>query len=83
MVNASRMVNGIGNMASCTYDNPDTFSRECWQDGRLLCSYSAKILQSKGFEGSAQFFFGANIGPWRTGQMIGDRDAVVHTNHGG
>ena len=28
-------------MAVCTYDNPSTMARECWQDVRLLCHYKA------------------------------------------
>ena len=28
-------------MAVCTYDNPSTMARECWQDGLLFCHYKA------------------------------------------
>lgn len=61
-------------MSVCTYDNPATMSRECWQNGKLLCSYSMEILQPFAREPipGEYFFFGANIGPWNTGQLWGD-----------
>lgn len=65
-------------MAVCTFDNPATMMRECWQDGRMICSYSADLLCLKDFKGdSLQFFFGANVGPWKTGQCFGDIDAMT------
>jgi len=65
----------------CTYDNPATMARECWQDGKLLCSYSAKLFLLRPLPGdhpipSGFFFFGANIGPWETGQLWGDAAAI-------
>jgi hypothetical protein len=65
-------------MAVCTYDNPATMHRECWQDGRLLYSYSADLLESKEMERmpAELFFFGANIGRWKTGQLWGDVAAL-------
>lgn len=72
-------------MAVCTYDNPDTMARECWQDGKLLCSYSAALLEAKPLRGNQPipahyFFHGANIGPWKTGQMWGDAEAMKTPN---
>jgi len=60
----------------CTYDNPTTMRRECWQDGKLIYWYSASLLLSKGMIPPRYFFLGANIGPWKTGQLIGDRKAM-------
>jgi len=57
----------------CTYDNPATMHRECWQDGRLLCSYSHRVI---GDVPADYYFFGANIGPWKTGQYVGDMQAL-------
>ena len=64
---------------TCTYDNPATMARECWQDGRLLCHYSFNILPPFAKEPipAKHFFFGANIGPWKPGQMVGDADAIT------
>jgi len=64
-------------MAACTYDNPDTMSRECWRDKKLVCSYSVELLCSKQPIPGEYFFFGANIGPWKTGQIAGDKEAIA------
>lgn len=63
-------------MACCTYDNPETMARECWQDGRLLCKYDAALLLSRSPIPREYFFFGANIGPWKEGQLWGDPAAM-------
>ena len=65
-------------MTVCTYDNPATMARECWQDGKLLCHYAAELLPPFAKEPipGEHFFFGANIGPWKLGQMVGDADAM-------
>ena len=64
-------------MPVCTYDNPDTMSRECWSDGKLLCAYSAELFFLKEWPLlPSEFFFGANIGDWKTGQLIGDDAAL-------
>ena len=67
-------------MIVCTYDNPDTGQRECWQDGKLLCSYSVLVLSgiSRNPIPGPLFFFGANIGPWKLGQIVGDAQAMRH-----
>ena len=61
----------------CAYDNPATMQRECWQDGKLLCAYSAELYALKEWTVPAElYFFGANIGDWKTGQLVGDKDAI-------
>ncbi len=62
-------------MATLTYDNPDTMSRECWQDGELLCAYSIDLFCLKE-ELPIKIFFGSNIGDWKTGQFVGDFKAM-------
>lgn len=66
-------------MAVCTYDNPATMARECWEDGVLLCHYQFDLLRplAKDPIPAKNFFFGANIGPWKLGQMVGDPEAMV------
>lgn len=61
-------------MVVCTFDNPDTMCRECWQDGKLICSYSVHLLMQKGK--MFPMFFGANIGDWKVGQLVGDPNAI-------
>ena len=63
----------------CTYDNPATMARECWQCGTLLCHYSFELLPPFAIRPipAEKFFFGANIGPWKLGQMVGDAEAMV------
>jgi hypothetical protein len=61
----------------CTYDNPATMSRECWQDGKLICAYKMELFFLKVWPIPAdKFFFGANIGDWKTGQMVGNPHAM-------
>lgn len=60
----------------CTYDNPGTQRRECWQNGRLLCFYSAEVLLSKQPPRGNSLFFGANVGDWNPGQLVGDASAM-------
>lgn len=61
----------------CVYDNPATMQRECWQNGKLLCSYSFALFCLSIFPVHGRyFFFGANIGDWKPGQIIGDSGAV-------
>ena len=66
-------------MAVCTYDNPATMARECWKDGRLICHYAHHLLPPLAKEPipAEHFFFGANIGPWELGQMVGDAGALT------
>lgn len=65
-------------MSVCVYDNPDTMRRESWQDRQLIVAYSASLLCSKSFKGDGnRFFFGSNIGPWKAGQLVGDRGAML------
>jgi hypothetical protein len=60
-------------MNIATYDNPATMQRECWQDGKLLCAYSYRVI---GDVPAEYYFFGANIGDWKTGQLVGDKLAL-------
>jgi len=50
-------------MRTCTYDNPSTMSRECWQDKKLICSYSAMLFLTGAIEKApnSAIFFGANL----------------------
>ena len=65
-------------MSVCTYDNPITMSRECWSDGKLIYKYDASLILSKDNWPilPEYFFFGANVGDWNPGQMIGSQDAM-------
>ena len=65
-------------MAVCTYDNPSTMARECWKDGRLLCHYQAILLPPFAKEPipADVFFFGANVGEWHEGRIVGDSSAM-------
>lgn len=62
----------------CTFDNPAIMHRECWSDGKLVVSYDFKLLKpfAKIPIPAELFFFGANIGEWNEGQIIGDPDAI-------
>lgn len=64
-------------VSACTYDNPATMSRECWQDGRLICSYKAELLMSHEPIPASQFFFGANVGDWLPGRLLGEVQAIA------
>lgn len=65
-------------MSVCTYDNPATMARECWQNGKIICHYKATLLQPYAKEPipAEYFFFGANIGPWKEGQIVGNNAAI-------
>lgn len=64
-------------MPVCTYDNPNNWRRECWQDGRLVCWYSFEFFFFRDAKIAPEMlFFGANIGPWREGQIVGDERAM-------
>ena len=73
-------------MTTCTIDNPATMARECWQDGKLVCSYPALLFMHKSTRDPSKSawddlpaerrFFGANVGPWKDGQVLGDAEAM-------
>ena len=70
-------------MHVCTYDNPATMRREVWQDGKEICSYDDHFIDLV-HEGKVPsnvlqkvYHMGANIGPWKTGQMVGDAEAIT------
>jgi hypothetical protein len=61
----------------CTYDNPATMQRECWQNGVLIRAYSATLYALKVWPVPPEhYFFGANVGDWKTGQLHGDASAM-------
>lgn len=64
-------------MKCCVYDNPATMQRECWVDGKIIYAYSSCLFFIEPFPVPPEyFFFGANIGPWETGQLVGDKYAM-------
>lgn len=67
-------------MATCVYDNPNTMQRECWQDGHLIAAYSEELLSLPYDLLHRDFFFGANIGDWKSGQLVGDIRAMSDKN---
>jgi len=70
-------------MSILTYDNPSTMYRECWQNGKVIwaCSFDL-LLGSRLSIPPKHFFFGANIGPWKTGQMVGNPEAMKPNTDG-
>ncbi len=60
----------------CTYDNPATWMRECWQDGKMICAYSFEILNAKPPIPAHAFFFGANVGIVQEGRVWGNPKAM-------
>jgi hypothetical protein len=62
----------------CVFDNPATWHREAWKDGRLVASMCAEVLSLKGFDGCSSMFFGLNIGrvAFAPGLVVGDIDAL-------
>ena len=69
-------------MAVCVYDNPISMARECWQDKKLLSMYPFSTLLPFAVVPipPVYFLFGANIGPWNPGQIIGDPEAIQNSN---
>ena len=65
-------------MSVCTYDNPTTMNRECWQDGKMICHYAFNLLPPFAREPipANLFFFGANTGEWEMGKLVGDAEAM-------
>jgi hypothetical protein len=70
-------------MSVCTIDNPATMQRECWHDGKLICAVHGALFFIEPFPVPRErFFFGANIGDWKTGQIIGDPKAMLSAGKG-
>jgi hypothetical protein len=65
-------------MTTCVYDSEKSMRRECWQDGVIIHSYDMKTLEpfAKDPIPASQLFFGANIGPWKRGQIVGEASAI-------
>lgn len=61
----------------CTYDNPVTMRRECWQDGQIVRSYAMEVFCLRQRIPGRFLFFGANFGEWTTGQIVGDPWAML------
>jgi len=55
--------------------------RECWQNRKLIYAIDCSLLYAKGFSGP--IFFGANIGEWETGQIVGDPEAMNKCDQSG
>jgi hypothetical protein len=66
-------------MKVCVHDNPATWRREAWQDGKMLCDVAAEVLLQKGFKGHRDFPWILNHGPWQEGKLWGDRAALTVT----
>lgn len=58
----------------CVHDST-MMRRECWENGKLIYAIDAQLLFQKGGPGFP-IFFGANIGEWKTGQIVGDPKAM-------
>ena len=64
-------------MVICVYDNPATMMRECWTNGELQAAYAAKLYAYHTWPVPAfAYHFGANIGDWKAGQLVGDIAAM-------
>lgn len=61
---------------TCAYDNPSTFCRELYVDGKLICHYTAELLESVHGIPPRHFHMGANVGPWKSGQIVGDHTTL-------
>lgn len=65
-------------MATCIFDNPLTMSRESWEDGQLMYSYSFDLLYR-----DLKFlrpFDRTEIREWKSGQILGDPTAIKQRN---
>lgn len=54
----------------CVYDNPDTMSREWYNNSRLLFKYYYTLLMSKHYKKYLGVF------PWKTNQLIDSYKAL-------
>lgn len=68
-------------MKVCVYDNPATWMREAWQDGKLLAAHSATFMASKDFDAyarSGRMPFVLNCSkPFTPGEVVyGDSEAI-------
>jgi len=65
----------------CVYDNPATMCREAYIDGSKVAWIVAE--QIKPWSGiHTQFVSLVMFGAWKTGQIIGDKDAMTGGNSG-
>jgi hypothetical protein len=64
-------------MKVCVYDSPVTMAREMWKDGKLDASITLELMSSVGFRGHRVMRFPLNCGPWETGRVLGDPEAMT------
>lgn len=69
-------------MEVCALDNPNTMRREAWQDGKLVASIDAMLLENRGFSGHPDLPFQLNYkspsgGIWLAGQYYGNLNAIA------
>ncbi len=73
----------------CVHDNPRSMARECWQNGIMICSYTAEMLCKRSDQLESQpfpsriFSMAANVGEWKPGQLIGNPSAIPNTHYAG
>jgi len=61
----------------CVYDNPSTWRREAWCNGKVVSDISAQFLLTKDFKGGQWFDFRLNCGHWQEGVIqYGDKRAM-------
>ena len=60
----------------CTYDNPVTFLREVWIDGKKGSHLAAEIIEDPNFTGDKHLDFRLSTGPWLQGKCVGSIDAI-------
>lgn len=64
-------------MKTAVYDNPRTWWREAWKDGRLVCGISESLMYAKGFNGWPGMPFMLNCGrDFEPGKVRGDIEAI-------
>jgi len=61
---------------SCIYDNPATWQRELWVDGRLDCFVTAELLLQKKWPWRSEPP-AAWLKQWEPGSMQGDPEAIL------
>lgn len=68
-------------MSVCTYDNPSSMMRECWANKKLQAAYSCVLYAQEWKLPGYLYHMGANIGDWKTNQLIGDPTALDTDNY--
>jgi len=65
-------------MRSAVYDNPATFMREYWEDGKCLEAMSYLIIDRMVEYPPERFPFYFNQGEFTPGQIIGNEKAIKY-----